>query len=134
MIDLNPGFPDLRNEARPSMIEDQGFVRTEPPKSPLDPFLCQFLWSVKALPNGYHPSSDRHALTAALGWPADFVDAILTSAQARGMVERVPVTRNRRRTIWRLSSRGQSWLEMAEVTGQMPLNPDHGHCPPAPSV
>ena len=112
------------------MVDNQQFVRTEPPKSPLDPFLCQFLSALKALPHGYHPSSDRHALIASLGWPADFADAILTSAHARGMIERVPVTRNRRRAIWRLSSRGKNWLELAEPVGAVPLSSDLNHCPP----
>lgn len=114
------------------MTENHAFVRAEAPKSPLDPFLCQFLSSLKALPNGYHPSSDRHALVAGLGWQADFVDAILTSAQARGMVERVPVTRNRRRAIWRLSSRGKSWLDSVDPVAQASISSGPDHSPPPP--
>lgn len=71
--------------------------------------------------NGYLPSSDRHAVTSALGWPLDFGDAIMTSAQARGMVERVPFGPGRKRVIWRVSTRGRIWLEMASVVGPLTL-------------
>ncbi|MDQ3694230.1 MAG: hypothetical protein M3464_11450 [Chloroflexota bacterium] len=104
------------------MIEDHGFVRTEPPKSPLDPFLCQFLGSIEAMNNGYLPSSDRHAVAMALGWPLDFADAIMTSAQARGMVERVLIGHGRRRSLWQISARGRTWLEMTTVLGSVSLD------------
>lgn len=106
------------------MIEDPRFIRTEPPKSPLDPFLCQFLRAIEAMSNGYLPSVDRHAIITTLGWQADFADAIQTSAQARGLIERVPVGQGRRRMIWRVSTRGRNWLEMGDRGNTVMVDPD----------
>ena len=108
------------------MIEERGFVRTETPRSPLDPFLSQFLAAIDAMPHGYLPTSDRQAVTLALGWQVDFADAIFTSAQARGLVERVPVGHGRRRTIWRVSARGKSWVEMDRVFTPDRFTPEPG--------
>lgn len=115
MKELNPGLRMSFSEASPAMIDDQGFVRTEAPRSPLDPFLAQFLAAIDGLPHGYLPTADRQAVTLKLGWQADFADAIMTSAQARGLVERAPVGHGRRRTIWRVSARGKTWVELAGV-------------------
>ena len=104
------------------MFEDHGLVRTEPTRSPLDPFLRQFLQFVAALPNGYLPASDRRALTALHGWQVEFADALLTSAQARGMIERKPIGRGRKRSNWRVTTRGRIWLEMADVLVTMPIS------------
>ncbi len=106
------------------MIEERGFVRTEAPRSPLDPFLSQFLAEIDKLPHGYLPTSDRQAVTIALGWQADFADAIFISAQARGLVERVPVGHGRRRTIWRVSTRGKTWVEMAGIFSAESFTPE----------
>lgn len=114
------------------MTEDHGLVRTEPTRSPLDPFLCQFLKFVEALPNGYLPATDRRAITALHGWQVDFADAILTSAQARGMVERKPIGRGRKRTNWQVSARGQLWLEMADIFVATPFSPELDQGSPHP--
>jgi hypothetical protein len=125
MKDPNPGLRiGLTAKRGPHMIEEHGFVRTEAPRSPLDPFLSQFLAAIDALPHGYLPTSDRKAVAQALGWQIDFAEAIMTSAQARGLVERVPVGHGRRRTIWRVSSRGKSWVEMAGIFSPEAFAPD----------
>lgn len=108
------------------MVEERTFTRSEAPRSPLDPFLCQFLAAINNLPHGYLPSSDRHAVTMALGWQVDFADAIMTSAQARGLVERVPVGHGRRRTIWRVSARGKTMLDMGGLFSPETFTPDPG--------
>lgn len=104
------------------MTEDHGFIRTEPTQSPLDPFLCQFLRAIEVMSNGYMPSSDRPRVTAALGWQLDFADAIMTSAQARGLVERTSPGQGRRRSFWRVSARGSMWLEMSNPRTTLPLD------------
>ncbi len=132
-VGSNPGSRVFRNEARISMTEEHGFIRTEPPRSPLDPFLCQFLHAVEEISTGYLPASDRHRVTSALGWPIDFGDAIMTSAQARGMVERVPTGPGRRRVLWRVSTRGRRWLEMTSVIVPLALESEPDLSAPQPA-
>ena len=105
------------------MNSDGGFVRSEPICSPLDPFLIQFLRAVQALPREYVPASDRRAIAHTLDWPLDFVDAILVSAQARGLLERVLTGQGRRRVMWTVSTRGRIWLDL--VSAPPALAPTH---------
>ena len=78
--------------------------------SPFDPFLSSLLARIADLPNGFSLTSERSRLAETLGWPGPFVDAVFTSAKARGLVEPHRSTRARGRSRWRLSAKGTAWL------------------------
>ncbi|MDP9355870.1 MAG: hypothetical protein M3R02_11445 [Chloroflexota bacterium] len=83
---------------------------TPQPASPLDPFLIQFLRHVADLDTGYSPASHARAIAESAGLLPPFVDALFTSARARGLLEPFRSPRARGRTRWRLTSRGRALL------------------------
>lgn len=84
--------------------------------SPLDAFLRPFLRAVATNERGYSPTSDAAETAASLGCHAAFVEALFTSARARGLVEPMWGRGVRARNRWRLSARGGQWIADQETT------------------
>lgn len=78
--------------------------------SPFDPFLGDFLAQLRLLPEGYTPVAGRDSVASALEWPPAFVEAVFTSARARGYVEPSWTRGSRGRSRWQVSSKGTDWL------------------------
>ena len=91
-------------------MTDKSANSPAPPPSPLDPFLGTFLRRVDGLPDGYAPVSHGRAIAATLDWSPAFVDALFTSARARGLVEPYRARGTRRRARWCVSARGRGWI------------------------
>ncbi|MER3438608.1 MAG: hypothetical protein C4346_14045 [Chloroflexota bacterium] len=86
--------------------------------SPLDAFLRDFLEWLANCKHGMSPSRDLHLVAETFGWPAPFVEALITSASARHLIAQDDSRRGR--VTWRLSERGKAWLaarQRSEATG-----------------
>ncbi len=91
--------------------------------SPLDAFLIQFLRHVGELDTGYSPTSHTRAIAERCGFLPPFVEALFTSARARGLIEPFRSPHARGRTRWRLSARGRTLLTTTPDTPS-PQPPD----------
>jgi len=86
----------------------------EPRPSPFDQFVLDFLTEIDRMEDGFVPGSGRSVIAEALEWPAEFAEAVFTSAKMRGFIENY---RGRGRTVrprWHVSQRGRSWLETVD--------------------
>lgn len=88
--------------------------------SPLDPFLGSFLRELSELADGYSPTSHGGPVAARLDWAPAFVEAMFTSARARGLLEPYRAKGARGRARWRVSERGRTWLmtRSSEANGE----------------
>ena len=79
------------------------------PESPLDRFLASFLVAVNDLPDGYlHGPASAKSLASDLGLQREFVDALFTSARARGLLK--PAYGRGSRIHWKVSDAGDEFL------------------------
>jgi len=92
--------------------------RTATPQkpSPLDAFLRRFLRAVAAQERGFSPIGDAATTAAEMGCEPAFVDALFTSARARGLIEPLWGRGVRARNRWRLSARGDQWIADQSVS------------------
>lgn len=79
------------------------------PPSPLDPFLSTLLAHLGTLPEGFSPTTDLAAIGEACDVPPAFVEALLTSARTRGLVEVFRPRGGKGRYRWRVSQLGFEW-------------------------
>ncbi len=86
------------------------------PASPLDAFLARFLRHLADLGTGYSPASHARAAADATELPPPFLEALFTSARARGLIEPFRSPHARGRTRWRLSPRGRAFLAIKAAT------------------
>ncbi len=84
------------------------------PASPLDPFLVRFLSLLQTLEDGYQPGPETGELAISLDLPRAFVDALFTSARARGLVK--PMYGRGSKIRWVISNSGDSLV--ARLTPQ----------------
>ncbi len=106
MSEIQPARRTRRHRATPDV------------PSPLDAFLCDFLGWLANREHGISPSRDLHLVAETFGWPAPFVEALITSASARLLITQDDSRRGR--VTWRLSERGRAWLiarQRSEVAG-----------------
>lgn len=85
-----------------------------PSPSPLDDGLNLFLRHVRDIESGFNPGSQSDEAAAILDIPEAFVEALFTSARARGLVKPIPSGRGRLR--WTISAMGERFLEAAADT------------------
>jgi hypothetical protein len=78
--------------------------------SVLDPFLIEFLGTVRALPHGYSTQSHAKGIAAQLGYDPAFIEALFTSAQRRSLIEPFYPPNRKGAFRWRISARGESFL------------------------
>jgi hypothetical protein len=102
MSEIQPARRPRRHRATPDV------------PSPLDAFLRDFLEWLANREHGMSPSRDLHLVAETLGWPAPFVEALITSASARHLIAQQDSRRGR--VTWRLSERGRSWLTAHQRT------------------
>jgi hypothetical protein len=82
------------------------------PQAPsvLDPYLIEFLDSVRSLPEGYSMPGHGKALAAKLGYDPAFIEALFTSAQRRSLVEPFYPPGRKGSFRWRVSGQGEQFL------------------------
>lgn len=83
-----------------------------PRRSPLDPFLAQFLREVQTRDSGYQPGLESTEVAAALDVPRAFVNALFTSAQTRGLLK--PIYGRGSTVRWAVSPTGHDLLNRVE--------------------
>ncbi len=81
--------------------------------SPLDPYLAQFLAMVDATEAGFQPGPESANLASRMDIPREFVDALFTSARARGLIK--PMYGRGNKVRWAVSPVGEALMR-----GQIP--------------